>query len=109
MNRPPIVIADWKAWESGTLRGFFTAHLASGLVLHELMLHERDGKWWIGFPSKPMLRTEGSVLRDDSGRVRYSPPLVTFTNRQAKDRFTDQVITALRLAQPQVFATEAAA
>jgi hypothetical protein len=108
MNPPAITITDWKPRESGTLRGFFTAHLASGLVLHELTLHERDGKWWISFPSKPMLGAEGVALRDDSEKVRYSPPLVSFTSRQAKHRFTEQAISALRLAQPQVFAAESA-
>jgi hypothetical protein len=75
MNPPAITITDWKPRESGTLRGFFTAHLASGLVLHELTLHERDGKWWISFPSKPMLGAEGVALRDDSEKVRYSVTL----------------------------------
>jgi hypothetical protein len=109
MNPPAIMITDWKARESGTLRGFFTAQLTSGLVLHELMLHERDGNWWISFPSKPMLGADGAALRDDSGKVRYSTPLISFTNRRAKDRLTDQLLAALRLAQPQVFAAEAAA
>jgi hypothetical protein len=108
VNPPAITISDWKSRESGTLRGFFAANLPSGLTLHELMLHGRDGRWWISFPSKPMLGTDGVALRDDSGKVRYSSPLVTFTNRQARDRLTEQVLAALRQAQPQLFAVERA-
>ena len=109
MNQPAIAISDWKSRESGTLRGFFSASLPSSLELHELMLHHRDGSWWLSFPSKPMLGADGAALRDDSGKIRYSAPLVSFTNRQARDRFTEQVLAALRLAQPQVFAAVAAA
>jgi hypothetical protein len=105
---PPITIADWKARSSGTLVGFFSVSLPSGLDLHELMLHHRDGSWWLSFPSKPMLGANGTALRDDSGKIRYSAPLVSFANRQARDRFTEQVLAALRLAQPQVFAAERA-
>jgi hypothetical protein len=100
-----LTIADWKPRESGTLRGFFTAHLPSCLTLHELMLHERDGRWWITFPSKPML-TDGAALRDE--RVRYGAPLIEFTSTQARSRFIEQVLEALRQAQPQVFAAERA-
>jgi hypothetical protein len=55
-----------------------------------------------------MLGTDGVALRDDSGRVRYSSPLVSFTNRQARDRLTEQVLVALRQAQPQLFPVERA-
>ena len=108
MSPPAITISDWKPRESGTLRGFFTTHLPSGLTLHELMLHERDGRWWISFPSKPMLGPDGAALRDDRGKVRYSPPLIEFTSTQARGRFIEQVLEALRLAHPQLFDGERA-
>lgn len=107
MASPPITIADFKPRHSGTLRGFFTAHLTSGIVIHELMLHERNGSWWLSFPSKPKLGTDGAALRDDRGKVSYGAPLIEFTSRQAKDRFTAQVLEAPRAAQPELFAAEA--
>jgi hypothetical protein len=103
---PAITISDWKPRESGTLRGFFTAHLPSGLTLNELMLHERNGSWWLSFPSKPKLGADGAALRDERGKVSYGAPLIEFSSRQAKDRFTAAVLEALRQAQPQVFAAE---
>ena len=102
----PIVISDWKQRRSGTLRGFFTASLASGLVLHELSAHTREGKWWIGFPAKPVV-VDGTVQRDENGKVRYAPPLVSFTSRQSRDRFTATALETLRQTQPQLFAGEA--
>jgi hypothetical protein len=108
VNPPAIAISNWKSRDSGTLRGFFSASLPSGLDLHELMLHRRDGSWWLSFPSKPMLGTDGAALRDERGKVRYSAPLVSFASRQARDRFTEQMLAALRQAQPEVFAAERA-
>jgi hypothetical protein len=86
-----VTIADWKERESGTLRWFFSASLLSGLALHELMLHHRDGSWWLSFPAKPLLAADGAALRDERGKVRYGTPL-----------------EALRQAHPQVFAAERA-
>jgi hypothetical protein len=105
MSQPPI--SDWKPRKSGTLRGFFTVNLASGLVLRELTLHERDGKWWISSPSKLMMGADGVALRDERGKVRYGAPLLDFATLQAKRRFRDQVLSELRWAQPEVFAAEA--
>jgi hypothetical protein len=106
MSPPAITISDWKPRESGTLRGFFSASLPSGLELHELMLHHRDGKWWISFPSKPMVGAEGVALRDERGKIRFGAPLIEFTSTQARSRFIEQVLEALRQARPQVFAME---
>jgi hypothetical protein len=102
---PSVTIADWKAWESGTLRGFFTARLPSGLSLSELALHTRNGSWWIGFPARPILQ-DGVAQRDERGKIRYSPPLIAFANCQTRDRFTAAVLAALRQAQPEAFAEE---
>jgi hypothetical protein len=105
MSAQPIVISDWKPRVSNSLRGFFTVTPPSGLVLHELSLHTKDGTWWLGFPAKPMV-IDGNVQRDEGGKVRYGAPLISFASRQARDRFNAQVIEALREAQPEVFAAE---
>ena len=76
VNPTAITIADWKPRASGTLRGFFAVHLPSGLTLNELMLHERNGSWWISFPSKPKLGADGTALRDERGKVRLSMRVV---------------------------------
>jgi hypothetical protein len=47
---------------------------------------------------------DGTVQRDENGKVRYGAPLVSFTSSQARNRFSDQVLDALRQAQPEVFA-----
>jgi hypothetical protein len=82
--------------------------LPSGLTLHEVALHTRDGHWWIAPPSKPMLSKDGAAMRDDAGKTRYSP-IISFQSKATRDRFTAGVLAALRLAQPEVFAEAEAA
>jgi hypothetical protein len=55
----------------------------------------------------PMMRRDGTVVRDAAGKIQYAP-VVTFASRELRDRFSDRMIAALRMAQPQVFADEAA-
>jgi DNA-binding cell septation regulator SpoVG len=103
-----IVILDWMPRTSGTLRGHLSLRLASGLVLHEVSVHTRDGNWWLAMPARPMLQ-DGAALRDAAGKVRYAPPVVAFANPEIRSRFTAQVLEALRQAQPELFAAEAVA
>jgi hypothetical protein len=105
VSQPAIVISDFKALHRNTLRAFFTAAMPSDLVFHELALHYRDGVWWVAPASKPMLSKDGAALRDDAGKVRYSP-IVSFRTKQARDHFNRVVIAALKLAHPEVFAED---
>jgi hypothetical protein len=100
---PPVTVSDWKPRQSGTLRGFCTAQLPSGMVLHEVAIHTRNGSWWASPASKPMLSREGTVLRDEAGKVRYAP-IVSFDSKQTRDRLSQGVVNALRQAHPEVFA-----
>jgi hypothetical protein len=101
-----VVILNWTPRTSGTLRGHLSLRLPSGLVLHEVSVHTRDGSWWLAMPARPMLQ-DGAALRDATGKVRYAPPVVGFASHEIKSRFTTQVLEALRPAHPELFATEA--
>jgi hypothetical protein len=102
-----VTISDWKPRQSGTLRGFCTAHLPSGMILHEVGIHTRNGSWWAAPTSKPMLSREGTALRDESDKIRYAP-IVSFNTKQTRDRLSHAVVDALRRAHPEVFAEEEA-
>lgn len=108
MANTVINVTDWKVRQSGTLRGFVSVHLPSGLTLHDVCVHARAGAWWISLWSKPMLQ-DGVVLREASGKVRYGPPLIAFASPEVRTRFAHEVIEALRRAQPELFAAERAA
>jgi hypothetical protein len=89
-----IQIADFRPHEKNTLKAFFTAILPSGLVFHDLMLHEKNSSRWISFP--------GREYKDAAGNRQYAR-FVEFVDRAAADRFRDVVLEALdryREAQP---------
>jgi hypothetical protein len=81
-----IVIADWRPRQKNTLQGFFTATLPSGLVFHDLMLHERNGTRWIGFPAREW--------KDAEGRRNFAR-FIDFRDRTTADRFRGAVLLAL--------------
>jgi hypothetical protein len=93
--------SDWKPLQRNTLRGFLTAHLPSGMNLHDISVHCRDGTWWASPASKPSLGADGTAMRDADGRIRYSP-IVSF-EKTARQRFSNAIIAALRLVHPEVF------
>src|SRR5215472_3001909 len=63
----------WKARPRNTLLGFATIQHVSGLVLADVGLHGRDGRYWASPPGKPMVGADGSVIREpDTGKIRYA-------------------------------------
>ena len=102
MSAPAVTISDWKPLHRNTLRGFLTAHLPSGMNLHDVSVHYRDGTWWASPASKPLLGADGTPLRDADGKIRYSP-IVSF-EKAARSRFSTAIIAALRVAHPEAFA-----
>jgi DNA-binding cell septation regulator SpoVG len=81
------VASNWKSYTKGTLRGFFTLELSSGLVIHNLSLHVKADSRWVGMPATKYTK--------DDGTVSYTP-ILEFTSRGAADRFRDLAIEALK-------------
>ena len=81
-----IQISNWKPHSKNTLVGFFTAALPSGMVLHNLMLHQKDEARWIGFPAREWT--------DQQGAKQFAR-FIEFRSRAAADCFRDQVLEAL--------------
>lgn len=52
---------SWRPHTKGTLLGFFSAELPSGLVLHGLTAHEKCGKRWIGLPARSYVDKDGKT------------------------------------------------
>ena len=90
--RPPLGprrearILEWRPYEKNTLRGFFSVRLASGLILHSLMLHERNERRWIGYPSREWTNPEGE---------KQYTPIVEFEDPGTANRFRDEMLAAL--------------
>jgi DNA-binding cell septation regulator SpoVG len=83
---PAVVIRAWRLHKKNTLQGFLTVALPSGMILHDLTLHQRDEKQWIGMPAREWA--------NDQGEKQYSR-IVEFVDRAAADRFQVVVLEAL--------------
>lgn len=92
-NSPLVRISDWRPYHKNTLRGFFTATLPSGLVLHGLMLHQRGDHRWIGFPAREWLNAEN---------VKQYARWIEFVDEAANERFHNAVLNALDLKLSEV-------
>ena len=96
----PVIIDQWKARRSNTLRGFADITLPSGMRMMEVAIHVSNGRAWASPPSKPWLKGE-AVMRGDDGKIRYSP-IIEFTTKELRDRWSNAVIDAIRLMDPSV-------
>jgi hypothetical protein len=81
-----LTIRAFRALNKNTLQGVFSATLPSGLIIHDLLLHEQEGHRWIGVPAKEYL---------DKNGARHFTPILGFTSRQLADRFQSTVLAAL--------------
>lgn len=85
--------SDWRPLQRGTLQGFVTLHLASGLVIRDCTLHRSGDKRWIGLPGKPQIDANGDTRRGDGGKVLYTP--VVEVSQAHRDRFQAQALRAV--------------
>ena len=97
---PPVIVDDWKAVGRNTLLGFCRVRLPSGMILHDVAVHTKNGKFWATPARKPRLGRDGLQMTDTAtGKLLWSP-IVAFETKQIGDRFSAQVVEALRRAFP---------
>jgi hypothetical protein len=78
-----FTVANANPMRKGTLIGFFDLEMPSGLIVRGAMLFEKNGKRWIGFPSKEWVKSDGT-----KGYM----PLLEFADRSISDKFQAQVL-----------------
>ena len=105
---PTLVVEDWKAISRNTLLGFCRVRLPSGMILHDVAVHMKNGKFWATPAGKPRLGRDGLQMTDPTtGKLQWTP-IVAFETKQISDRFSTQVIEALRGAFPNALPDPAA-
>jgi hypothetical protein len=72
-SRPSLGLVEFRPARRGSLRGFASVRLPSGLVINDIVVGESSGRPLALLPSKAMLDRDGNPLRDDDGKVRYTP------------------------------------
>ncbi len=91
-----ITASNFRPMVRNTLQGFFTVKLApSGLVLRECSLHERDGKRWIGLPSKPQIDAEGRQRKDPTTGKGLWAPIVEIAGKDERAQFQQAALAAV--------------
>jgi hypothetical protein len=98
-----IQLVEWVKRRQNTLVGFATVRMPSGIVFHDVSIHNKNSSWWASPASKPMVGRNGTIMRETGGRIKYAP-IVSFHSKEVRDRFSHSVIAALRQARPEVFA-----
>jgi hypothetical protein len=78
-----ITVTNAKKVSKNSLRGFFDVELPSGMKLNGCTLLEKDGKRWVGLPSKEWTKPDGS---------KSWVPIVEIPDRADRDRFTALVL-----------------
>lgn len=102
MSAPVLRILEWRPLRKNSLLGFAKVELPSGMVLHDVAVHQPNGSTWASPPSKPMIGRDGAVMKDPNGKIRYSP-IIEFTSKEIRD-ISRAVIEALRAAHPEALA-----
>jgi hypothetical protein len=98
---PKIVVEDFRPIiGTSSLCGFVTVKMPrAGLVFFDVGLHVSGTSAWASPSAKPLVDRNGTVLVGADGRRRYTP-IVGFTSKQVRDKFSIAVIGAVRIAFP---------
>lgn len=100
-NKRQIGQAKLRRWApyrnpAGTMLGFLSVELASGLIINDLKLMVgQKGGHWIAMPAKQRERGDGGgTVWDD---------FVEFNSKAARERFQSLVLDLLRREHPEAF------
>jgi hypothetical protein len=89
--------------QAGTMLGYIDIELASGLIINgEKLMVGPNGKHWIAPPAERAVDKAGNPIKDAKGKQLWNA-FVDFRDKVTRDRFTDQVLAALRQAHPEAF------
>jgi hypothetical protein len=108
MNDTAFIILDWRPLRRNSLLGFARVQLPSGLVINDCIILTGERGPWATPPSKPQISRDGNVIKDQNGKIRYTP-VFEFTSREIRDRWSGAVIEALRTSHPEAFVPGGAA
>jgi hypothetical protein len=91
---------------AGTMRGFVSAQMPSGVIYHELKLMiGPSGKFWIGWPSIKQTNKDDTPKLGPDGKQLWSP-IIEFVDKSTRDRCGELILDALRRQHPEAFGDE---
>jgi DNA-binding cell septation regulator SpoVG len=100
----PLRLLKWQTYQNpaGTMRGFFSVELPSGMIVREMrLMRSAQGRHWLAMPAQQQLERDGQP-RLPNGKPVWNE-LVDFRDRQARDRFQEPILALLRREHPEAF------
>jgi hypothetical protein len=94
-----MVLREWRPMRRNTFRGFAVIELPTGLVIGDVSIHEKGGRFWASLPARPMLDQDGQQIRNHAGQVQYAAVL-EWRNRDLANRFSRAVVELVRREHP---------
>jgi hypothetical protein len=99
---------EFRPLRKGSLLGFATVRLGSGLILYDDGVHRQGSRAWCSPPARPWINGDGSLVRDDAtGKVKYAP-VVRFATHGVRSSWSRQILAALQEQYPEVIGPDAA-
>lgn len=96
-----MTLRDFRVFQKNTLRGFATLELPSGLIVHDVTVHKKNGTAWASFPSVPQL--ENGQHRVLDGKNQYKR-ILEWRDRDLGDRFSQAVVSLVEEKFPDALA-----
>ena len=97
-----FLIEEFVAMPRSSLLGFARVRTPSGMVFHDTGIYKKDSAYWASPASKPRLGRDGLQMKDQAGKGMWQP-IVTFCSKDVRNRWSDGVIDAMRMAHPELF------
>ena len=95
----PVSLLEWRAVKRNTLRGFAKIRIGKSMIVADVSVNVSHGRRWASFPAKPVVSSDGVAKRDEKGKIVYVP-LISWTDRDTADRFSEGVIQAIEREHP---------
>src|SRR5215471_3225736 len=96
MSKATLRCVGFKPICRGSLRGFASIAFDDlKMVVHGIGIHvHENGSTWASPPAQALIR-DGNAVKDDRGKVAYSPPLLEFRGPGVRQAWSDAVIRAV--------------
>jgi DNA-binding cell septation regulator SpoVG len=108
-DRAPVAkIRRWTPLRTpaGTILGYVDVELPSGMIVNgcKLMVGP-NGRHWVALPSQKQTNRDGTPRLDTAGKQTWAD-IIEFVGRDAREKFQNLVLEALRRAHPEAEALE---
>jgi hypothetical protein len=105
--QPRMRLIEWRPVGKNTLYGLAVVELPSGLVIRDISIHEKGGKWWVSPSARPVLDGEGRHVTNHAGQKQYAA-VIGWRDRDLADAFSQRLIELLRAQHLGAFDGEGA-